>query len=195
MPGLPALAVHGDLAGVLALRQRKPVVAVVNPFAASAAYHIASQATEVVVVPSGQVGSIGTFVMHVDTSAALEMAGLKVTLISAGKHKVAGNEFEPLDSETEAAIQRDVNTFNDVFVRDVARGRGVPQARVRGTSFGEGRMVLARQAQRAGLVDRVATVEQVVFVGDSGSPAQASTPGALSLRRKRLRLWDTSRQT
>jgi hypothetical protein len=41
--------------------------------------------------PSGEVGSIGVFCVHVDQSAMNEMVGLKYTLIKAGEHK-AENE-------------------------------------------------------------------------------------------------------
>jgi ClpP class serine protease len=42
----------------------KPVIAVVDTLCASAAYFIASQAGEVVVTPSGEVGSIGVLAVH-----------------------------------------------------------------------------------------------------------------------------------
>jgi ClpP class serine protease len=61
--------------------------------AASAAYWIATAADEVVVTPSGQVGSIGVFATHEDISKALDMEGIKVSLISAGKYKTEGTPF------------------------------------------------------------------------------------------------------
>jgi ClpP class serine protease len=45
-------------------RQSKPVYAIANATAASAAYWIGSQASEFVVTPSGQVGSIGVVAVH-----------------------------------------------------------------------------------------------------------------------------------
>jgi len=73
----------------------KPIIAQVNSLAASAAYWIASAADEIVVTPSGRAGSIGVYTAHDDLSAALEKRGIKRTYISAGKHKVDGNETEP----------------------------------------------------------------------------------------------------
>jgi ClpP class serine protease len=64
--------------------------------AASAAFWIASQADELVVTPSGSVGSVGVFAAHDDISALQEQLGVKTTLISAGKDKTLGNPFEPL---------------------------------------------------------------------------------------------------
>ena len=80
VPGIPELADE-----IFAARSKKRIVAVANTMSASAAYWLMSAATEAVVTPSGEVGSIGVYAMHLDESAALEMKGLKPTFISAGK--------------------------------------------------------------------------------------------------------------
>jgi ClpP class serine protease len=105
-------------------RGKKKMIAVANAMAASAAYWIASAADELVVTPSGQIGSIGVFAAHEDISKAAEMQGVKVSLISAGKYKTEGNPFEPLSSEARAAMQRDVDVFGEMFTAAVARNRG-----------------------------------------------------------------------
>ena len=70
---------------IFSARGVKPVIAQVNAYAASAAYWIASAAEEMVVTPTGEVGSIGVFALHEDYSQAMEQEGIKPTLISAGK--------------------------------------------------------------------------------------------------------------
>lgn len=149
----------GDVAGIPELadeiyraRSKKPITAFVDTTAASAAYWLASQATELIVTPSGQVGSIGVFGLHLDQSRLLGKAGITPTFISAGKYKTEGNPLEELGDEAKAEIQRRVDAFHDMFVRDVARGRGLSVDTVRRT-FGEGRMVLARDAVRRGMAD------------------------------------------
>lgn len=145
-------------AEIRAARARKPVVAVANTDAASAAYWLASQASELVVTPSGQVGSIGVFAAHEDRSRREEMLGFRTTLVSAGRHKTEGNPFEPLSDEARATIQARVDDYYGMFVSDVARGRKVAVGAVR-DGFGEGRMVGARAAVAAGMADRVATFD------------------------------------
>lgn len=140
---------------------QKPVVAVANTMAGSAAYWIASQASEVVVTPSGEVGSIGVYQMHVDESQALDQEGLKVSIVKAGKYKIEANPYEPLNDEAHSAIQADVNDYYDMFTSDVAKGRGVDQQAVK-DGYGEGRMLLAKRAVKAGLADRVDTLEATV---------------------------------
>jgi signal peptide peptidase SppA len=139
-------------------RGRKPIVAVANTDAGSAAAWIAAQADEVVVTPSGMIGSIGVFALHIDESEALSMEGLKPTFISAGRFKTEGNSLEPLSDEARDHIQGMVDDVHDLFVADVAAGRGVPETMVR-EKFGEGRMLRAEAAVAAGLADRVDTLE------------------------------------
>lgn len=156
--GVPELA-----AEMRRLRSKgsKPIVAVASAMAASAAYWIASQADELVVTPSGQVGSIGVYGLHEDLSKALEAEGRRMTFVSAGKYKVEGNPFEPLSEEAKAAAQTKVDAYYDLFVGDVAKGRGVPVATVR-AGFGEGRLVLAKEAVATGMADRLDTLDGVL---------------------------------
>jgi ClpP class serine protease len=60
---------------IFAARDQKRIVAQIDPLAASAAYYLASQASEIVVTPSGEAGSIGVRMMHQDLSKALEAKG------------------------------------------------------------------------------------------------------------------------
>jgi HK97 family phage prohead protease len=146
-------------AEILAARGQKPIVAQANGWAASAAYHLASGADEIVVTPSGEVGSIGVYTAHDDISAAQEKLGIKTTLISAGKYKTEGSPLGPLEDEARAEMQSKVDAFYKMFVSAVAKGRGVTAKDVTG-GFGEGRMVMAEQAVEFGMADRVATFDQ-----------------------------------
>lgn len=160
-PGGQVAGIEELAAEIYQARGQKQIVAVANNLAASAAYWLASAAGEMVVTPSGEVGSIGVFAVHQDMSVALEQLGVKMTLISAGKYKTEGNPFEPLGEEARAAAQGRVNDYYDMFTAAVARGRGVSQANVI-AGFGEGRAVGAEQAVRLGMADRVATIDQVI---------------------------------
>jgi signal peptide peptidase SppA len=142
-------------------RGKKPIVAVANHLMASAAYWIGTSADEVVVTPSSDVGSIGVFQVHQDMSVALEQAGIKVSLIKAGKYKAEANPFQPLTEEAQASIQESVNETYDAFVEAIARNRGVNPANVR-NGFGEGRVVTARQAVKQGMADRVGTLQETI---------------------------------
>lgn len=137
-------------------RQTKKVGAIVNPLAASAAYWLASQASEIVAVPSGYVGSIGVFMLHADCSGLMEEVGVAWTFIHAGENKVEGNSFEPLSESARAFFQSEVDTVYRNFLSAVARGRDVTSAKVE-AEFGQGRTFMAEKAKRLGMVDRLAT--------------------------------------
>ena len=139
----------------------KPIIAQVNSLAASAAYWIASSADEIVVTPSGRAGSIGVYTAHDDVSAALEKRGIKRTYISAGKHKVEGNETEPLGKDTLAHIQDGVDHSYSRFVSAVAEGRGTTVGKVE-DGYGQGRVFYASALMDRGMVDRIATLDETL---------------------------------
>ncbi len=172
-PAVKAIVLHvdspgGSVAGVqeladkiFAARGRKPIIAQVNSTAASAAYWIASQADEMVVTPSGQVGSIGVYGSHRDVSAAAEKQGLKVTFFAWPPQKVDGNQFAPPSAEFTDKAMADVKTVYGQFAGSVARGRGVKRSEVE-EGFGRGGVELAGNAVKLGMADRIATMEDTM---------------------------------
>ena len=157
-----AVAGNAELAEeIRAARKEKTIIAQVNPLAASAAYWLAAQASEVVVTPTSEVGSIGVFVMHVDESGALKKEGLAVSLIAAGKFKTEGNPYEPLGGAAKEALQKRVDSAYDMFVDAVAAGRGVGAQKVL-DNFGGGRLVNAGDALEAGMADRIGTLDETI---------------------------------
>jgi signal peptide peptidase SppA len=168
VPGVSELA-----AQMFALRGAKKQIAQINDTAASAAYWLASQADELVSIPSGAAGSIGVFTAHEDLSKALAQEGIDVTLISAGKFKVEGNPFEPLTDETRAFLQGRVDEAYAQFVKDVARGRGVTQTAVR-EGYGQGRALDAPDALKAGLIDSIGTMDDTIGRVVGAKPAGAA---------------------
>lgn len=142
-------------------RASKPVVAIANPLSASGAYYLQSAATEAWVTPSGEVGSVGVYSLHLDWSRALEQDGITPTFVFAGEHKVEGNPYEPLTDDARQALQAGVDRYYDMFVRAVAKGRGVSVADVR-ASFGQGRVVGPKEALAAKMVDTVGTLDEAI---------------------------------
>ena len=178
-PGGSASLVPEFAAEVYQARGQKPVVAVANTLAASAAYWIASQADELVVSPSAYVGSIGVYAAHDDISGAQAQRGVRTTLVGAGKHKLEGNPYEPLTDEARATMQARVDEVYDMFVAAVARGRGASPADVR-EGYAEGRVASARQALQLGMADRVGTFEGALgrlLHGGGGTARAVAAPG------------------
>lgn len=132
----------------------KPVWAMANEMAYSAAYAIASQADVLVAPRTGEVGSIGVVMMHADYSGALDEAGIKVTMIHAGAHKVDGNPYEALPESVRTRWEAECEDTRQLFASSVARGRGIGVDAVLAT---EAQCYGAPDALRLGLIDAVAT--------------------------------------
>lgn len=139
----------------------KSVIAVADPMAASAAFWIGAQATEFVVSPGGNVGSVGVFTIHDDLSGMFEQLGIVRTFISAGKFKVENHPAEPLTDEGREFLQSQVDEAFKDFVAALAEGRGVKTSEVI-ANFGQGRIVGAKDALKIGMVDRIATFTQTL---------------------------------
>lgn len=176
-PGGEAVGAFEAADAVRAAAAQKPVAAVVNGMAASAAYAIASAATRIVTTQTGVAGSIGVVLLHGDFSRALDKQGISPTLIFAGAHKVDGNPFEPLSDAVTADLQAEVNQFYDLFVQTVAAGRrGMSPKSIRET---EARTFIGADAVKVGLADEVGTFESVLadLTRGAGRLPTSSTKG------------------
>lgn len=160
-PGGTVAGLSGITDKIYSLRGKKPIIAVVNDLMASAAYFIGSAADEIVADPDSLTGSIGTIAVHADWSKALESAGIDVTIIKAGKYKDEGSPYKPLTDEAKEDYQNMVNQYYETFVSAVARNRNVSITKVK-SDFGQGRVFKAQKAREVGMVDRIATFEQVI---------------------------------
>lgn len=144
-------------------RGTKPIKAIANDSAYSAAYALASSADSITVTRTGGVGSIGVIVAHVSMSAALEKAGYKVTLIHAGAEKADGHPAIPLSDRAKTKMQERVNALYDIFVSTVARNRGLDEQAVRNT---EAATFMAREAIEIGLADTLGDLDSLSAYAD-----------------------------
>lgn len=167
-------------------RSIKPSVAVVDAASYSACYAIASSASKIIVTPSGGVGSVGVVAMHADFSKMLDDAGIKITFIHSGTHKVDGNAYQPLKSSVKASIQKSLDSTREEFVALVARNRGLDTKVVFDT---EAQCYGSTEALDLGLVDAIAPpIEAVTAFFDELSRSEtkeitmskAEKPGAES---------------
>ncbi len=145
--------------GAIQKASAKPLWAVANECALSAAYAIVSAADRVYVTRTGEIGSVGVVAVHVDESGADAKAGLSWTFVFAGERKVDGNAHAPLSEQARAAIQADVDRLHAELCALVAANRGLTPEAVRGTQAAVYRGELAI---RAGLADRVGALDLAI---------------------------------
>lgn len=146
-----------ETAALLAqVAKTKPVSAIVEGTSASAAYWLTSQANDVTLTPSGEVGSVGVRMMHADLSKMLDDMGVKITELSSGDFKTEWSPYKPLTEEAKADMQTRLTATHNDFIKAVAAGRaGRASVEVRRNRFGEGRMFSANDAMTHGLVDKI----------------------------------------
>ena len=142
-----------DLADMIfSARGAKPIWAMANECAYSAAYAIACAADKVVLPRTGGVGSVGVVCMHIDLSEALSKAGIAVTLIQYGAHKTDATDVKPLSTPAQMRLQADIDMIGALFVNTVAKFRGMTPAAVKAT---EAATFQGQAGVAAGLADAV----------------------------------------
>lgn len=140
----------------------KPIIAMVDPLMASAAYWIGSAADEIVSTPSAlDIGSIGVLSIHHETSQRDAREGDTYTVIRSVERKAEGLSVEPLSDEARARLQERAEMLHGRFVAAVARNRGV-SADVVNREFGQGGTLTADEALAVGMIDRIATFEELI---------------------------------
>ena len=156
----------GEVAGCFDLvdaiyqaRGIKPLWAVLDEVAFSAAYAIASACDTVTIPRTGGAGSIGVITMHTDMSRAIDAAGLTVTIVTHGSRKAEGSELFPLDPDVRERIQSDIDILGELFISTVARNRALPADAIREMQAGT---FMGDQAVAAGLADFVAAPDIAV---------------------------------
>jgi len=169
----------GEASGSFELARRvreaagmKPVWAVANDAAFSAAYAIASSAERLVVTETGGVGSIGVIALHLDQSVKDANDGYRYTAITAGRHKNDFSPHEPLADAARGELQAEVDRLYGLFVGHVSAMRGLPETTVRATEAG---LCFGPNAIAAGLADGVGTLEATlaefsVYLSSRGTP-------------------------
>lgn len=149
-----------DLADrIYAARGTKPIYAMVDDYAYSAAYAIAAACDEIWLTRTGGVGSVGVVCWHVDQSEYDKKIGVKVTPIFAGARKVDYSPHLPLSEEALNFEQAEVDRLADLFIESVATYRGLDADAVRATQAGcfNGPLAVA-----AGFADQVGTMRDLL---------------------------------
>lgn len=171
----PGGAVDGlsELAGmVYAARDQKKVVAYVGGTGASAAYWLASAASEIVISDTAMLGSIGVVFTLQKRDAGAGVQTFEILSSQSPKKRP--------DVTTEAGrgqIQQWADDLGAVFIETVARNRGVSVDTVL-SEFGQGDMLVGAKAVGAGLADRIGSFEGVIAELNSQQSSSAQLPFA-----------------
>ena len=153
--------------------REKPIVAYIEDLGASAAYWAAAQADKIYTNAQAIVGYIGVLQVVKDLSEAANKAGIKVHRIKFGEFKGAGLPGTEIADAELAEFQREVDTFGEMFVSAVAKGRGI--SRDAALALSDSRVHIGQAAVDIGLTDGVRSLDEVLE--DLAARGAASTKG------------------
>lgn len=138
---------------------KRPVYAYFASLAASGGYYIGCSADKIFANRNTLTGSIGVIAgRFVDLTELMKTHGIKSETIHAGRNKVMGNFTEPVTEEQRKIMQTIADECYEQFTGLVAQSRKLPLEKVK--DLADGRIYTAKQAQEAGLVDKVLTFQE-----------------------------------
>ena len=168
---------------VRAAAKKKPVWAYVDDLAASAAVWAISGAANIYAnSPTALYGSIGTYQVLYDASAAGEASGEKTILVSTGPLKGLGVYGTKITPEQVAHVQGLVNSLQVSFDTAVQNGRGLSAKEL--AAVRHGGVITAEQAIDAKLIDGIQSINKTiaelsVAMKEPGRPIRSDVPPEL----------------
>jgi protease-4 len=138
---------------LLRLKERKPLVVVVNGLAASGGYVAAIAADHIVAQETSLVGSIGVMFQYPNVTDLLKTLGIAVESVKSSPLKAAPSGYEPTSPEARAAIDAIVmDTY--AWFRDLVKNRRqLDDAALERVA--DGRVFTGRQGIELKLVDEL----------------------------------------
>lgn len=135
----------------------KPLAVSMGDYAASGGYWISCCADRIFADPLTITGSIGIFGLIPDLKGLAGILGVSPQHVATNPEADFPTLFAPMDEKQKAAMQKNVERGYDRFVARVARGRKMPETKVR--AIGEGRVWDAMKAKEIGLVDELGSLK------------------------------------
>lgn len=155
------------------LAMSKPVIAYADGLMCSAAYLVASQASEIRASPTSLVGNIGTMLAIEDSSELYQKQGIKVHVISTGDYKGMGADGTVVTESHLAELRRNVNSIQAEFLTAFAQGRGMDMDSAK--TLADGRCHVGQEAMDLGLVDGICTFDDLISSLNQPSYASVGT--------------------
>lgn len=165
-------------AAVREARERKNVIAYVSGNMNSAAYFIGSAAKKVFITADSIVGSIGTVASIASVAERNRAEGIDVRVIRSTPLKANPNQNEPITEAGIDQIQTMVNSFADIFIKNVSLNRNINQQTA--IKMADGTTKVGAEAVEANLVDAVASIEDVKAAIMEGNEVAAQLENALA---------------
>ena len=138
----------------------RPIYVYMESMAASGGYYIAMASDGLVYANRNTTtGSIGVIMSLTNYKELFDKLGIKEINITSGKHKDMGSSGLDMTDEQEAILQSIIDESYDQFADIVALGRNMDINEVK--RIADGRILTAKQAEAAGLIDGVMPYQEL----------------------------------
>ncbi|WDM85064.1 signal peptide peptidase SppA [Ehrlichia sp. JZT12] len=142
------------------ISKNKPVVALLNDFAASGGYMTAVAADYIIGRHTTITGSIGVLMQYVGINSLAEKMGISLKSIKSSNLKAATSPFEELTEEKEESVRRIVNESYKYFVDVVADRRKMEKGQV--LKLADGSIYIGSEALSIGLIDQIGGEDEAI---------------------------------
>ena len=145
-----------------------PVVTCMRSVCASGGYYIAAASDHIVASPTTMTGSIGVLIPQLDYTELLDKVGVQQRSFTSGEMKnmfSGGVERSPEEKKKrQQYIQGLVDQTFQRFLQVIVRGRSQYETvqDIKNAPFADGRILLAEDAKKQGLVDNLGYFEDAV---------------------------------
>ncbi|KYX00398.1 signal peptide peptidase SppA [Ehrlichia ruminantium] len=133
--------------------KHKPVVALLNDFAASGGYMTAIAADYIIARHTTITGSIGVLMQYFGVDQLAKKLGITLKSIKSSELKAATSPFEELTQEKEQSVRHIINDSYNYFVDIVAERRKMTKEQV--LAIADGSIYTGSEALAIGLVDQI----------------------------------------
>ncbi|WP_257346602.1 signal peptide peptidase SppA [Pseudalkalibacillus decolorationis] len=141
-------------------KHEKPIYISMGTMAASGGYYISTPADKIYAHPSTLTGSLGVIIQSMNYGELAEKLGVKWETIKSGIHKDILSPTRDMTEEERNILQSIVDNSYDQFVNVIAKGRGIPEEKVR--ELADGRVYDGTQAKSLNLVDELGDLEDTI---------------------------------
>ena len=140
--------------------KKKPLAVSMGDYAASGGYWISCGADRIFADPLTITGSIGIFGLIPNVKGLSDKLGINPQSVSTNPAANFPTLFTPMDEKQLSIMQKYVETGYDRFIKRVATGRKMTEAKVR--QIAEGRVWNAMKAKEIGLVDELGSLKDAI---------------------------------
>lgn len=169
---------------------KKPTVGIIHNLCASAALALASQCDTIIAVNEAvEVGSIGVVTERIDRSKSDESRGIRVYTLTS--ENAPDKRPDVSTEEGRLKIVERITKLESVFIGYVAAGRKTTTDNVK-EKFGQGGVLIARDALEVGLIDEIESELQIpgeglnTTAGTNPDQAGEETMGEITMTDEQL---------